>query len=221
MVAVRALPPRRFPRMLGLLFFLLERLSIRHDYAGSHAISLPVDEFDCSRTLAHLSLFSHDDAMVGLVGEDNYVRWMDDQNFGVSSTETGLQVLSEVGRSLARLHLSPNAKKSRILTLTDARRHFHLDLNEMLDNANAAAKVAKTRRQRQNLSSQLRRIWSRARPFEGQGEFDKVLKRLYTLAGAAKLRFLRHRALKDVLANLAWWIGFATICAAQVRSPNT
>lgn len=49
------------PRMLGLLFFLLERLSIRQDYASSHAISLPVDEFDCSRTLAHMTLFSHDD----------------------------------------------------------------------------------------------------------------------------------------------------------------
>ena len=78
--ALRGLPTA--PRMLGLLFFLLERLSIRQDYAGSHGISLPVDEFDCSRTLAHMTLFSHDDTMVGLVGEDNYVRWMDDQNLG-------------------------------------------------------------------------------------------------------------------------------------------
>lgn len=66
------------PRMLGLLSFLLERLSIRQDYASSAAISLPVDEFDCSRTLAHMTLFTHDDAMVELVGEGNYVRWMDD-----------------------------------------------------------------------------------------------------------------------------------------------
>jgi hypothetical protein len=44
--ALRGLPVA--PRMLGLLFFLLERLSIRQDYASSHGISLPVDEFDCS-----------------------------------------------------------------------------------------------------------------------------------------------------------------------------
>jgi hypothetical protein len=88
------------PRMLGLLFFLLERLSIRQDYASSHAISLPVDEFDCSRTLAHMTLFTHDDAMVALVGVENYVRWMDDQNFGVPSKAGGLRVLSEVGNSL-------------------------------------------------------------------------------------------------------------------------
>ena len=143
--ALRGLPV--VPRMLGLLFFLLERLSIRQDYARSHGISLPVDEFDCSRTLAHMTLFSHDDTMVGLVGEDNYVRWMDDQNLGVPSKAVGLRALSEVGKSLARLHLSPNSKKSRILTLSEARRHFHLDLNGMLDRAEAAAKAAKTRRQ--------------------------------------------------------------------------
>jgi hypothetical protein len=46
-------------RTIGLLFFLLERLSIRQEYTGSHGISLPVDEFDCSRTLAHMVLFPH------------------------------------------------------------------------------------------------------------------------------------------------------------------
>ncbi len=191
------------PRMLGLLFFLLERLSIRQDYASSHGISLPVDEFDCSRTLAHLTLFSHDETMVGLVGEGNYVRWMDDQNFGVPSGAAGLRVLSEVGRSLARLHLSPNAKKSRILKLKDASRHFHLDLNDMLDRAEAAAKKAKTRKQRLKLSGQLKQIWLRSKPHKDVGEFDKVLRRLYRLVGFSRLRFLRRRALRDVLANPA------------------
>ncbi len=197
--AIRGLPVT--PRMIGLLFFLLERLSIRQDYAGSHGISLPVDEFDCSRTLAHITLFSHDDSMIALVGEDNYVRWMDDQNLGVSSKAAGLKVLSEVGKSLARLHLSPNSKKSRILTLSEARRHFHLDLNEMLDKADDAAKNAKTRKQRIRFSKQVRQIWAKAQPHEDKGEFDKVLRRLYKLAGFARLRFLRRRALADVLAE--------------------
>src|SRR6202034_1709538 len=107
-------------RTVGLLFFLLERLSIRQDYAGSHGISLPVDEFDCSRTLAHMVLFPHDDEMVKLVGEQNYVRWMDDQNMGVLTRARGLEVLAEVGRSLSRLHLSPNAQKSKVLSLSEA-----------------------------------------------------------------------------------------------------
>jgi len=139
--------------------------------------------------------------MVKLVGENNYVRWMDDQNFGVTSKAEGLQVLSSVGKSLAALHLSPNTKKSRILTLKDGRRHFHLDLNGMLDKAEAAANVAKTGKQRRILSKLLRLIWSRAKPHDGVGEFDKVLKRLYRLAGIARFRFLRRRALQDILAN--------------------
>jgi hypothetical protein len=196
--ALRGLPVD--PRMVGLLFFLLERLSIRQDYAGSHGISLPVDEFDCSRTLAHLVLFSHDDTMVALVGEENYVRWMDDQNLGVPSRAVGLRVLSKLGSSLAKLHLSPNAKKSRILTLSEGRRHFHLDLNAMLDKAETISKNVKTREQRSRLSKQLRQIWSRARQYENVGEFEKVLRRLYRLAGFARRRFLRQRALRDVLA---------------------
>jgi hypothetical protein len=197
--ALRGLPIA--PRLVGLLFFLLERLSIRQDYAGSHGISLPIDEFDCSRTLAHLTLFSHDETMVRLVGEDSYVRWMDDQNLGVSSKAGGLRILSEVGKSLASLHLSPNTKKSHILTLREARRHFHLDLNDMLEKAEAIAKTAKTARQRLKLSRQVRQIWSKAQPHEGIGEFDKVLRRLYLLAGFARLRFLRRRALRDALTD--------------------
>ncbi len=189
------------PRMLGLLFFLLERLSIRQDYASSAAISLPVDEFDCSRTLAHMTLFTHDDAMVELVSEDNYVRWMDDQNFGVVSRAQGLRVLSEVGKSLAKLHLSPNTKKSKILSLSEARRHFHLDLNHMLDAAEVTAAAIKTQRDRRSLTLQLRRVWAKAQKHDGIGEFEKVLRRLYRLAGVARARFLRRRATADILSN--------------------
>jgi len=155
-------------RTVGLLFFLLERLSIRQEYAGSHGISLPVDEFDCSRTLAHMVLFPHDDEMVKLVGEENYVRWMDDQNLGVSSRAEGLRVLSEAGRSLSRLHLSPNVQKSKVLTLSEARRHFHLDLNKLLDDADGIAKqVSSGAASRSTLRSKVSEIWRKAMGHEG------------------------------------------------------
>jgi hypothetical protein len=198
--AVRGL---RVPtRMIGLLFFLLERLSIRQDYAGSHGISLPVDEFDCSRTLAHMVLFSYDDAIVKAAGEDAYVRWMDDQVMGVQSRADGLRLLGLVGRALGRLHLAPNAKKTRILSLSEARRHYHLDLNHILDRAESVARSnlpsgAKRRRVRK-LTQQ---VWAKGRQYEEIGEFGKVLKRLYRLAGVAGARFLRRRALEDALSN--------------------
>jgi hypothetical protein len=196
--AVRSLPAP--PRMLGLLFFLLEHLSIRQDYASSHGISLPTDQFDCSRTLAHLVLFSHDDAMVQLVGENRYVRWMDDQNIAVTTKAEGLRVLQEVGRSLGRLHLTANSKKSNILSLHEARRHYHLDLNAKLDDIESNAKDPKlSARERSHIRNQLKAFWRIAKIHEEIGEFGKILKRLYRLAGLVGLRMLRTRSAQDIL----------------------
>ncbi len=119
-------------RMLGLLFFVLERLSIREAYTATPMVGLPVDEFDCSRALAHMVLFPHDERMAKAVGESAYVRWMDDQNVGVASRADGLKVLALIGESLSRLHLTANSGKSKILTLSEARRHYHLDLKRAL-----------------------------------------------------------------------------------------
>ncbi len=199
-----ALHGTRVPsRTVGFLFFLLERLSIRQEYAGSHGISLPVDEFDCSRTLAHMVLFPHDDEMVHFVGEENYVRWMDDQNMGVNSKAHGLAVLAGTGRSLARLHLTPNTQKSKVLSLSEARRHFHLDLNQLIDKSDKLAKQV-TKGQyhlRPKLRSEVKAIWKVAQAYEGVGEFGKILKRLYRIAGLAKGRLFRYRATKDILAD--------------------
>ena len=172
--AVQSLPVP--PRMAGLLFFVLEHLSIRQDYSSSHGISLPTDEFDCSRTLAHMVLFPHDDAMIRLVGEDRYVRWMDDQNMAVKTKAEGLNVLKEVGRSLARLHLTPNSQKSNVLSLEAARRHYHLDLNRMLDVAETLSrKATSSKTARIRFQRKVRAIWKAAKPHEEVGEFGKIL----------------------------------------------
>lgn len=198
--AVQTLPVP--PRMLGLLFFLLEHLSIRQDYSSSHGISLPTDEFDCSRTLAHMVLFPHDDAIVRLVGEERYVRWMDDQNIAVSTRAEGLGVLNEVGRSLGRLHLTANGQKSSVLTLKEARRHYHLDLNKMLDDAEVLAKTLPgNKKAKKRFQRRIRAIWRQAQRYEGVGEFTKILKRLYRLAGRADLGIFRNRAANDILRD--------------------
>lgn len=189
-------------RMSGLLFFLLERLSSRQDYSSSHGISLPTDEFDCSRTLAHMILYPHDDAMVQLVGEDRYIRWMDDQNMAVDTRAKALQVLGEVGRSLGRLHLTPNAQKSKIMDLAEARRQHHLDINQMLDDAEELAKKVRNKtKARKNLAMKLRGIWHKAKRHDGVGEFGKILKRIYRLAGFSGLDILRNRAAADIVAE--------------------
>jgi hypothetical protein len=187
------------PEIVGLLFFLLERLSIREAYSESPRIGLPVDEFDCSRKLAHMILFPHDDRMVDLVGADAYVRWMDDQNLGAKSKAEGLSILAEADRSLRRLHLTANSSKSRILTLKEARRHFHLDINGRLDQLDGLpCETTAHKRQRRR---EIQRLWRYARQFENVGEWAKILKRLYRLAGRAESGIFRRRAIKDILGS--------------------
>ena len=147
-------------------------------------------------------LFPHDDAMVRLVGEDRYVRWMDDQNMAVKTKAEGLNVLKEVGRSLARLHLTPNSQKSNVLSLEAARRHYHLDLNRMLDVAETLSrKATSSKTARIRFQRKVRAIWKAAKPHEEVGEFGKILKRLYRLAGLAGLTMFRERSAGDILKD--------------------
>lgn len=188
-------------RLIGLLFFLLERLSIREPFTESPRVGLPVDEFDCSRRIAHMVLLVHDARMVAAVGEEAYIRWMDDQTFGASSKADGLRILSAVGRSLARLHLTANAGKSQILSVAQAKLHFHFRANSQLnlidDELAPGRRVSQVGARR--LRTQLRRCWREALTHEHSGEWEKILKRVYRIAGALRARFLRRRALADLM----------------------
>ena len=186
-------------RITGLLFFLLERLSIRDAYTESPRVGLPVDEFDCSRKLAHLVLFPHDNRMIARFGEAAFVRWMDDQNIGVSSKAEGMQALALAGESLARLHLTANAGKSKLLSLAEARRHFHLATNAALRRLDALPRP-KTKSARSRFRRELSAAWDAARRHEGVGEWEKILKWFYRLAALCQWRGLRRRASNDLIA---------------------
>ncbi len=193
---------RNFPipsRLIGILFFLLERLAIRADYSDSPRIGLPVDEFECSRTIANLVLFTHDRRMVQLVGKNAYVRWMDDQVIGVNSRAEGIRVVSAIGASLADLYLTANAKKTRVLSLREAQHHFHLKTNARLDSLEGRIKSHKERRR--TLVRELGQLWRAALNHEDEGEWEKIQKRVYRLAGLTKARLLRRRALGDIVKS--------------------
>ncbi len=189
----------------GLVQLLLERLMFRHPFSANPRIGIPVDEFDCSRCLAHIVLFPHDDRMVKAVGQDAYVRWMDDQTFGVETEADAYSILSETNVSLKRLHLAPNAGKTRILTLSDARQHFHFAANDGLDRLDREWQGGQpiTRKARIEQRKSFRNIWQRARKNEGRGEWAKILKRVYLAAGRLGLRVFVQRAHGDVLRDPA------------------
>ena len=184
------------PRMVMLLFSLLENLSMRETFTPVQRIGLPVDPCDCSRNLAHMALFPHDERMVNLVGEDAYVRWMDDQNIGVQSYADGLKVLGYIGDSLRRLHLTANAGKSRILSLTDAREHFHFNSNRRLDRLERMPCEIAT--EKLNARQALERAWTVALQSENKGEWQKVLKRFYRHAARTSSRVLLGRVATDI-----------------------
>ena len=139
------------PETVGLLFFLIERLSIRREYTDSPRIGLPVDEFDCSRKLAHIFLFGHDKRVVAKIGSEAYVRWMDDQILGVNTRSEALRVIGFAADSLARLYLTPNAAKCRVLSLHEATLQFQLEANAALREAETLCNQKKPRKARQRL----------------------------------------------------------------------
>ena len=186
--------------LVGLLFFLLERFSPRDPYNESPRIGLPVDEFDCSRTLAHVVLYPHDQRMADAVREDAYVRWMDDQTIGVRSYPAAVKALGTCGLSLSKLHLTPNAGKTKILSLRDLAAHFHLDANEDLDDFQELLKEPAN--DRPGLGNQLTVLWRRHQSAEESGgEWSKVLKRFYLMAGVCRCSFLLDRAKEDTLGQ--------------------
>ncbi|MYA07538.1 MAG: RNA-directed DNA polymerase [Holophagales bacterium] len=184
--------------LVGLLFFLLERFSPRDPYNESPRIGLPVDEFDCSRTLAHVVLYPHDERMAESVGEEAYVRWMDDQTIGVDSYAAAVKALGTCGLSLSRLHLTPNAGKTKILSLRELAVHFHLEANEDLDDFQDLLDESKN--DRPSLGNRLTVLWRRHRSGEENGgEWSKVLARFYLMAGVCRRDFLLDRATEDIL----------------------
>jgi hypothetical protein len=195
---------RQFPvpsRLVGILFFVMERLAVRADYSDSPRIGLPVDEFECSRTIANLVLFPHDRRVVELVGKDSYVRWMDDQVIGVNSRAEGLRTVSAVGDSLAKLYLTANAKKTRILSLREARIHFHLDANAAIDSLEE--KILSRAKSRKALVRELGRVWRSVKQHKDKGEWEKIQQRIYRLAGLTKAKVLRTKAVRDIIKSPA------------------
>jgi hypothetical protein len=96
---------------------------------------------------------------------------MDDHVIGVKSRADGLRLLGALEESLSNLYLTPNAKKSIVLSLPEAKLYFHLDTNAALDLLET--KVVKKSLRRQSLVRELSRVWRIARRHEGKGQWGR------------------------------------------------
>src|SRR5439155_1078659 len=122
---------------------------------------------------------------------------MDDQYIGVQSRAEGLRVLNKVGDSLRRLHLTANAGKSKIPSLSEAKKHVHFASNQSLDDLDKSP--YSSRKQRRELELELRKAWKRAVDLEGIGEWQKILGRFYRYAARARSVLFVDRAAGDVV----------------------
>lgn len=178
------LAPYGVPRQaLGVLGKLLDVLRPSAGHSSSPAVGLPVDFYECSKTLAHIFLFEHDRRITSEVGRTSYVRWMDDQNVGVKSTIGARKLIRKMVQSLGTQKLTLNTGKTKILTPEEVSEHFWLDLNEELDQLEE--KVKKTRA-RHHYQADFEAIWNSFTTQAKQGHWDKLVKRMYRLAGLLK-----------------------------------
>jgi hypothetical protein len=195
------LSPLGLPRKgVGLLGRLLEALKPPTGHSPNPRIGIPVDEFECSRELAHVLLFEHDRRIVRTVGEENYVRWMDDQNVGVPSLAEARRTVNLLTRSLSLQRLTLNTGKTRFLHPNEVIDYFHLDANEAIDAFDRAhLKTAQIDYPRARRSFQ--HLWTSisGAPSARHGHWDKVLKRLYGVAAKIASKVLDTEMQMDLV----------------------
>jgi hypothetical protein len=200
---IEYLSPLRLPRkVMGLLGRLLETFKPCAGHSPNPRVGLPVDELDCSRELAHLFLFEHDSRIADEFGENNYVRWLDDQNIGVRSLTEARRVVNTLTRSLSSQKLTVNAGKTKFLSPTEVARHFQLEANQEIDAWTDAFKSI-VPSSFQQAREALHDVWLQVSTGDhvGVGNWPKILKRMYAAATRADSDLLEQRALQDLVEH--------------------
>lgn len=192
------LSPLGLPRKaVGILGRLLETLKPTAGHSPNPRIGIPVDECECSRTLAHIYLFEHDRRMVKEFGEKNYVRWMDDQNIGAKDHSDARKIVNCLNRSLSSQRLTINSGKTLFLTPPEVVDHFQLDANEALDKWNDNYKNRYFLEARKELEELWKEIKSGS--LYEKGSWDKILKRFYAYTARVGSNILDDRMYKDLI----------------------
>lgn len=181
----------------GLLAKLLLALRPQAGFSPTPTVGIPLDEFDCSRQLAHVFLFDHDSRVVDRFGERNYVRWMDDQNIGARGYTEARQVVYELTSSLSDQRLTLNSGKTRFLSPSEVAEYFHLSSNNALDDLEE--RIMTKQANRATLVGELTALWAKATSLEGKGNWDKILKRFYSLASMLRSPLLVGRTYEDLV----------------------
>ena len=128
---------------LDLLFSLIEDLSWNPDYLPTSHKGLPTINIEAPRLLAHALLFEVDYILKKRT-RGNFVRWMDDINFGVEDVSTANVILGEINDVLKSRGLALNLAKTEIMTAKSAQHHFLFKENIRLTRLQGRARRLKS-----------------------------------------------------------------------------
>ena len=116
---------------LDFIFFVLEELVWRPDYLPYSGKGLPQINLDTPRLLAHSFLFEIDE-FLEINTDNNFVRWLDDIDFGCNSEEEANLLLRDINELLLSRGLHINLSKTEVLTSKEGYEHFQLKENRYL-----------------------------------------------------------------------------------------
>jgi hypothetical protein len=175
--------------ILDFLIFLLSSLLWQPDYTPRFEVGLPQINADAPRILAHCFLFELDKIIDDT--RFDYARFMDDIDIGVDSEWQAKNILKEIDLVLQTRQVRLNSGKTKILSRTEAEKHFKKRENMFLDRF--VARINSRHQNRQSLQKDQKfteycfEYGFKNKTFK-DGNGDKILKRLITIAGKIKAK---------------------------------
>jgi hypothetical protein len=174
--------------ILDLLFNIIEQLSWVPDYLPSSLKGLPTINLEAFRILPHMMLFEVDEVLNDHTN-GNFVRWMDDIDFGVNSKDKAYQILSNINDVLKSRGLALNLAKTKIYTSLEAQNHFLFDENKYLNEFHK--KKLKDRRLKKYKAEFIKRFRSHLTKIDLRN-WDRVTKRYLRIGGEFNISQLRR-----------------------------
>ncbi len=101
---------------LNLLLMLLLGLLARPGFDSDAQRGLPIEDHDCSRTLAHFFLKPLDDEFEREGGASSYTRFVDDMALGATSKIHAARLAGRIQKTLESLNLTLNSAKTQFFS---------------------------------------------------------------------------------------------------------
>jgi hypothetical protein len=174
--------PENKETILDLTLHVLVAMLWQPDYMPRVEIGLPQINLDAPRMLANSFLYELD-KFVATNKSIDYARYMDDIDIGVDTVRNAKSILRDIDLTLQSRQLRLNAGKTRILIGDDINKYFRTKQNYFLDVLKERIEGDPTKiiEHRKTLGL-LFRGWNRKGVFDGEGNGEKILKRIVNLA---------------------------------------